>query len=54
MKALRTLLRLISCRYGWCYGHVVSGTHDGVVWIGWQCDECHAVRDYEPTKLRRR
>ena len=47
MMALRQLVQWFQCRYGWCGGHVVSGRHgDGVIWIGWQCDRCGAVRHY--------
>jgi hypothetical protein len=50
MMALRQLIQWFRCRYGWCGGHAVSGWHDGVIWIGWQCDQCGAVRHYEPTR----
>ena len=50
MMALRQLVRWFQCRNGWCGGHVVSGTHGGVIWIGWQCDRCGAVRHYEPSR----
>jgi hypothetical protein len=40
----------LRCRLGWCGGHVVSGTHDNVIWIGWQCDACGIVKYYEPSK----
>ncbi len=50
MMALHTLIRWFRCRYGWCYGRVVSGVHDNVIWIGWRCEECGAVRDYQPSK----
>jgi hypothetical protein len=49
--ALRQLVRWFQCRFRWCGGHVVSGTHGGVIWIGWQCDRCGAVRYYEPTRF---
>jgi hypothetical protein len=47
---MRRLLRLFRCRFGWCPGHVISGIHDRVIWIGWQCNECGEVRHYEPTR----
>ncbi len=48
MMALATFVRALRCRFRWCGGHVVSGIHDNVVWIGWQCDECGAVKYYSP------
>jgi hypothetical protein len=42
--------RFIRCSFGWCGGHLVSGTHDGVVWIGWQCDTCGVVKHYAPAE----
>lgn len=42
------LLRAIYCRMGWCGGCVVSGTHDGVIWVGWRCATCGKVKHYEP------
>jgi hypothetical protein len=50
MMALHTLVRWFRCRYGWCFGRTVSGVHDGVVWIGWRCETCGAVKHYEPTQ----
>ena len=52
MMALRQLVQWFKCRQGWCGGHVVSGWHDGVIWIGWQCDDCGAVRHYGPTATK--
>ena len=46
------ILRFLRCTFRWCGGHVVSGTHDGEVWCGWQCDECGAVKYYEPTRRK--
>lgn len=43
------MLRWLRCRLGWCPGRVVSGIHDGVVWIGWRCTDCGRVKHYEPT-----
>ena len=48
MMAIATFIRALSCRFGWCGGHVVSGMHAGIVWIGWQCDACGAVKYYAP------
>ena len=42
------LVRWIRCRSGWCFGYTVSGTHNGVVHVGWRCSECGRVRHYEP------
>jgi hypothetical protein len=50
MMALRQLVQWFKCRNGWCGGHVVSGWHDGVLWMGWQCDRCGAVRHYAPSE----
>jgi hypothetical protein len=52
MLALWGLLRTIKCRLGWCGGDVCSGWHDGVLWIGWKCRACGAVRHYAPTDQR--
>ena len=55
MMALRQLVRWFQCRNGWCGGHVVSGWHDGELWIGWQCDRCAVVCYYGPdTAFNRR
>lgn len=45
---MRALLQRLKCRLGWCGGHVVSGTHGGVIWMGWQCDQCGQVKHYAP------
>lgn len=50
MMAVATFIRALRCRFRWCEGHVVSGIHDNVIWIGWQCDECGAVKYYSPDK----
>ena len=50
MMAIATFVRALRCRWGWCGGHVVSGRHEGMIWIGWQCDECGAVKYYAPSK----
>ena len=52
MMANWTLLRWIACRLGWCGGDVVSGWHENVLWIGWRCRRCGAVRHYYPTEIR--
>jgi hypothetical protein len=44
-------MRWLRCRLRLCGGHVVSGVHDGVIWIGWQCDTCGKVKYYEPTRF---
>lgn len=46
---LRLILRRIRCRSGGCPGYVVSGTHDGWVWIGYRCHDCGQVKYYEPS-----
>ena len=50
MMALAALIRGLRCRWGWCLGRHVSGLHAGMVWVGWQCDECGAVKYYAPAK----
>jgi hypothetical protein len=50
MMALRQLVRWFQCRFHWCGGHVVSGWHDGELWMGWQCDRCGVVRHYAPSE----
>jgi hypothetical protein len=50
MMAVTTLLRAIKCRLRLCGGDVVSGWHDGVLWIGWRCRRCGAVRHYAPAR----
>jgi hypothetical protein len=52
MMAIRQLIQWFQCRWGWCGGHPVSGWHDGILWMGWQCDRCGAVRHYGPTSTR--
>jgi hypothetical protein len=42
-------IRSLKCRFGWCGGDVVSGWHDGVLWMGWKCRQCGAVRHYAPS-----
>lgn len=42
------LLRRLKCRMQWCGGQVVSGTHSGVVWVGWRCETCGAIKHYAP------
>jgi hypothetical protein len=44
------LVRRLKCRLRWCPGHVVSGTHQGVIHIGWQCDICGKVKYYSPDR----
>jgi hypothetical protein len=46
---MATLLTALRCYFGWCLGYVVSGVHDGRVWVGWRCARCGAVKHYEPT-----
>lgn len=46
--AMRRFWRRLRCRLRWCGGYVVSGTHDGVVWVGWRCDTCGIVKYYSP------
>jgi hypothetical protein len=48
LNLLTTALSRIKCRLKLCGGHVVSGTHDGQVWVGWMCHECWIVKYYEP------
>lgn len=38
----------LKCGLGWCGGRVVSGTHGGVVWVGWRCERCGKVKHYAP------
>jgi hypothetical protein len=54
MMGITALLRALKCRLGWCGGDVVSGWHDGVLWTGWKCRRCGAVRHYAPADERRR
>ena len=46
--AMGMILRWFRCQFRWCGGHVVSGFHGGEIWIGWQCDDCGAVKYYSP------
>jgi hypothetical protein len=49
MLALWLTLR---CRLRCCSGTVVSGIHDGEVWVGWRCHRCGRVRHYAPMARR--
>lgn len=39
----------LRCWLRWCPGGVVSGIHDGWIWIGWRCATCGKVKGYEPS-----
>jgi hypothetical protein len=45
------MLKWLRCWLGWCPGTVVSGTHEGTVWIGWRCADCRCVKHYAPSTL---
>jgi ribosomal protein S27AE len=47
---MRALLQRFKCHFHWCGGHVVSGIHDDMIWIGWQCGRCGKVKHYAPDK----
>lgn len=40
----------LRCLLGWCGGHVVTGIHDGWIWVGWQCHDCKCVKHYAPSR----
>lgn len=47
------MLRWLRCRLKWCPCYIISGTHDGIVWIGWRCADCGKIGAYEPTRFTR-
>jgi hypothetical protein len=49
MLTIYLLMTWLRCRLRWCGGHVVSGFHDGHVWVGWRCDHCGIVKYYART-----
>lgn len=54
MTILKFFQHLVNTGYYWkcltdqCSGKVVSGTHDGVIHVGFKCDTCKQVRGYAP------
>jgi hypothetical protein len=46
--AARVIRRFDPCVRGYCLGNLVSGRHDGKVWVGWRCEHCGKVFGYEP------
>ena len=47
-RLMMWLKRRLWCDLGMCRGRVVSGTHRGIVYVGWMCAECHRVKGYGP------
>lgn len=40
------LLKRLWCSWGYCPGTVISGMHDGKLWLGWRCIKCGKVKHY--------
>jgi hypothetical protein len=46
---IRRLLRALRCWNQGCPVWVVSGWHEGRLWMGCQCNDCGRVSHYAPT-----